>query len=355
MAFYTILLTNNGFDIVALKATTTPTTGTNWSEQDGSVRVETGGGKIVSMWAVEDSSDLHVATQQVDGRVKYHVFDPGTDAWTKKNETVAIIGDHANFDEEPEFPSVSIALRSDGDVMILLAGQDNTTNDDLSFIIVNTGGSWGTLTEFGAGAEHKGMVLTGPDSSDRITAFMNRGGQVTTRSISSSDVFGTLKFLDATPDTATMVIGPALMEGNQVFAPYIDASDKISVVDFTAAANPSFSISVDISDNTVKGHGASAPPFIVACMAVKGSNVHLLYADDATQDIFHDADVDGGGITDVERNDGVTANRLSCHYLSGSDNLAWLYLDGTTTRYDELSLAVAGLLPGGLALMGVGR
>ncbi len=358
MAFYTVLLANGGYDIAALKATTTPTTGTNWSEQNGSVRVETGGGKVVSMWAVEDSSDLHIATQQEDGRVRYHVFDPGTDAWTTKNQVVANPGD-TNFDAVPTDHAVSLALRSDGDV-VLVAAYNDGSNETLRLFIKTT--SWINQAEATAGTastDYTGVSVVGPDSSDRISwAYLDTtNDDVDLQSVDSGTTLGTVTEVDAAVDTATFVLASGVIDSaNKIYIPYIDASDKISVGNWTSGATPTVSVDTDVSDNTVKGHSASALPFAVACLAVKGTDVHLLYADDTTQDIFHDDDVDGGGATDVERNDVVTANRLSCNYLSSSDVLAWLYLDSTTTVYDEFSLAAAptGLLVGSLALLGVG-
>lgn len=359
MAFYTILLGNSGYDIVALKATTAPTTGTNWSEQDGSVRVETSGGKVVSMWAVEDSSDIHIATQQeTDGRVRYHVFDPGTDTWTTKNEYVASVGDHSSFDGDATFSGCSISLRSDGDVVIAFTVFNSGIVDDGVLIISKTT-NWGAIQI--VEETSRSPVLIAAASDDRITCAYNKSDTdtVRTRSLSNTDTLGTAIDVDTTADTATSLVGYGVVDtANELWVPYIDASDQISVAQWTSAADPTGDVTIhaNVSDNTVKGNSTSLRPQVLACLAVKTDDVHLLYADDTTQDIFHDDDVDGGGTTDVERNDAVTANRLSCNYLSISDNLAWLYLDGTNTVYDEFSLAAAptGLPIGSLALLGVG-
>ncbi len=648
MAFYTILLGNSGYDISALKATTTPTTGTNWSEQDGSVRVETGGGKVVSMWVDPDSSDLHVATQQADGRVRYHVFDPGTDSWTTKNEYVVTVGD-TNFDAVPASHAVSLALRSDGDV-VLVAAYNDGSNETLRLFIKTT--TWANQAEATAGTastDYTGVSVVGPDSSDRISwAYLDTtNDDVDLQSVDSGTTLGTVTEIDSAVDTASLIVAPGVIDSaNKIYMPYIDFSNKISVGSWTSGATPTVSVDTDVSDNNLMGYGVSlgagvwrsrsaednnswldvtfgggifvavstdgtnrvmtspdgiswtarsasqvnqwfavihgdgtfvatsfdgtnrvmtstdgiswtnrsasqanqwrglahgdglfvavsnvgtnrvmtsptgetwtnrtasdanewiqvtygngifvavaitgtdrvmtspdgitwtgqtasqanpwrgvaygngifvavassgtnqvmtssdginwvnrtatetnfwryvsfgeglfvaiasdgtnqvmtspdgiawtargAPEdnswraiafkngvfvgvgvlnlgsdtvmtshtntFAVASLAVKTDDVHLLYVDDATQDIFHDDDVDGGGTTDVERNDAVTADRLSCKYLSSSDVLAWLYLDGTTTVYDEFSLAAAptGLPVGSLSLLGVG-
>ena len=100
MAFYTPLLANKDYDIVMLRAASAPETDGSWSEQDGSVRVETGGGKrsklelrriqAVACAVVEDVSanpvliiDLLLNWRDTEGEVLKVVrllsnsFDPG--------------------------------------------------------------------------------------------------------------------------------------------------------------------------------------------------------------------------------------------------------------------------------------
>ncbi len=354
MAFYTPLLAHNGYDIVMLKATSSPTTDGNWSEQDGSVRIGTGGGKVKSLWAVEHSSDIYVATQQEDdGRVRLHVFDPGTDAWTTKNEHVAEIGDHANFDSAPTIHGCSFAVRSDGDVLVEFTGHDDTGGDDDVFYIIRTGTTWGSVASVANSAWNP--ITIGPGSSDRITFIYTIGSQMRMVSISSADVLGTDKNLDTTIDAADLRMGPGIIDSEDtLYIPYIDSPNTISVAHFPSGADPAVSFHLGVGDNTVKGNGASAIPYVVACLAVDGTNVHLLYANDADQDIYHDDDVENGGTTDVEDQDAVTCNRISCAILG--TNLDYVWLDGTTIKYNSIDIGAApAFLPNGLMLVGVGR
>ncbi len=516
MAFYTPMLAHNGYDIVMLKATSSPTTDGNWSEQDGSVRVETGGGKVKSLWSFEHSSDIYIATQQeTDGRVRLHIFDPGTDTWTTKNEFVSEIGDHANFDSVPVLHGCSLAVRSDGDIVVVFTGHDDTGTDDEIFCRSKTT-TWGSVQSVSNDAENP--VAIGPDSSDRITFVYGDVGasDVDTRSISSTDVLGTEVSLDDAADTASLIVAPGIIDsGNEVYVPYIDASNQISVAQFTSAADPTGDITIhaDVSDNqvyrsdiqeqvtssatnnafggisttpderaqsfqysipvevskvdvviatsssppdslaielredssgeptgtllgtvTIEGSiipsgatlftdlvfdnapislsasttywlvftrtgalsnshhyhvygdkagnnyytggtfatddgswvndtaddayfsldsGISISP--VACLAVDGTNVHLLYANDADRDIYHDDDVENGGTTDDEDQDAVTGNRMSCAVLG--TNLDYVWLDGTTIKYNSIDIsgAAPAFLPNGLMLVGVGR
>ncbi len=492
MSFYIPLLANKGFDIVMLKATSSPTTDGNWSEQDGSVRVETGG-KVKSLWSypqyqniaegfdgtgassnvgsllrekqaftftpsatvtlrsvifeqvqdngsptddvkisvqtdssgdpsgteldsvtvadadwpsssaifgvrfagevtltastaywiviertgslnasnfrklssnssgtlvskyfddgswfttsfelsarvmAEEIDDIYVATQQENGRVRLHIFDPSTDTWTTKNEIVADIGDHADFDSVAVLHGCSSGVRSDGDIVVVFTGHDDTSDDDDLFCISKTT-VWGSVQLVANDRENP--VAIGPDSSDRITFVYNdaAAAAVETRSINSSDVLQTAVSIESSADITDSTVGPGVIDsGNEIYVPYIDNSNQISVAQFTSADSPAGDITThaDVGDNTVKGQGASAIPFVVACLAVDGTDVHLLYADDTDADIQHDSDVDGGGTTDVELVAG-TANRISCAVLG--TNLDYVWLDGTTIKYGSLSL-----------------
>ena len=342
MAFYTPLLAHNGYDIVMLKATSSPTTDGNWSEQDGSVRVETGGGRIGSLWSFEHSSDIYVATQQeFDGRVKLHIFDPGTDTWTTKNEYVAVIDDSTDFDEAPDLAGCSIAVRSDGDIVIAFTVNDATIGEDDVLCRSRVGSTWGSIQKIVNDGQNP--ITIGPDSSDRITFIWKErvADDLFTRSISSSDVLGTVVVLDDAIDTAGLVIGPGIIDsGNEIYVPFIDGSNKISVKQFTSAADPTGDITDhdDVSDNTVEGNGRSAPPFVVACLAVDRIDVYLVYADDSSQDMFFDTDVKEGGGKDIEIEDAVTCNRISMNKLATTLGIVWL--DGTTVKYKEIPSGV---------------
>ena len=78
MAVYIPAITADQYRLVMMKTTTSDPADGDWDEQDGSLLL-LGNSQIISMWAVEDGSDIHIATQQANGRVAYHVFDPGMD------------------------------------------------------------------------------------------------------------------------------------------------------------------------------------------------------------------------------------------------------------------------------------
>ncbi len=358
MAFYTPLLSNSGTTLVMMKATSSPTVDGNWSNKDGSVFVSAS--STVSMWAVEHDSDIYVLTMSGMSTVKLHIFDPGTDTWTTKNEMVA--KRDSNLYNKPvpgeeDQAGCSLAIRSDGDIIAVISTEGTLSGVPRIYHRIRTGSTWGSLliTISGNGGRHP--IAIGPAADDRITIiWVNKDfTRIITRSINSSDTLGTLVQVDTGGTASQSPHRGVIDSADEIYIIRTSITDQIIAFNWTSAADPTGDITNLglINDNDVE---TAVSVQAIQSLAVKGTDVHLLYADDATQDIFHDADVDGGGTTDVERNDAVTANRLSCEYLSSSDVLAWLYLDGTTTVYDEFSLAAAptGLPVGSLSLLGVG-
>ncbi len=265
MAKYGILLTSDRHHIVAMKTTVASPADSDWDNQDNAIVLQSYGceSPIKSMWAFEDSSDIHVVTQQESGRVAYHVFDPGTDAWTTADEEVVYPGP-TNFEAPPTTPGVSIAVRGDGDV-IVAAAYDDATPDKRIAVIVRTSGVWSSPSVFDdatAAVDYTNPVLIGPDSSDGITCVHTNvdDSDVEMSFISSTDVITAAGTdVDDAADTATLLVGPGVMDGNTIWVAYIDASNDISTRDWTSAASPSFNdINADVSDSTVLGHGNPA-------------------------------------------------------------------------------------------------
>lgn len=299
--------------------------------------------RVVKSFVEVLGTGINVATQQENGRVAYHVFDPGTDTWTTLDEEVAVLGT-STYVLPPANPGCSIALRSDGDVIVFFGGTSGVPQEHVHYSI-KTGSTWSTLVQINA-ILYTNPIAVGPDGSDRISCIMTEtaGQDVEVISISSTDSKSGVFLLDDSADTADNLVAPGVIDSaNQIFIPYIDASNKISVREFTSSASPgSSTLHADIGDNIVKGQGASAIPYVVACLAISGTDVHLLYANDADADIYHDDDVDGGGGTDVEIKDAVTAERLSCKFDSGGSNILYFYKNGATeVVYDTVVISGA--------------
>ncbi len=501
MATYTPLLAYNNKSIMMMKATGDPNTDGNWANVGGDVYFGQKVGGVKSMWAVEDGSDIHIVTQLENGDVHYHVFDPGTDLWTTMNEVVVQAGD-TNFDNAPVNHAVSLALRSDGDVVVVAAYADAT--DETMRVFSRDGTTWTNRGEATAGTDtsnHTGIVVIGPDTSDRISwvykediiveshddsgsilsfgdatedermaqgfqlsfareitkvlmrvrrrnaptdsvrldimgndglnpdevslgfdtvpaaditsvgadnnawrfnnVFLNGTTQyhlvlsrtgalndtdnytangpdpgfypdgtmrrfrnasqiwvifgathpedllfliiqakIWIRSISSTNALSGETLIDI-GGFADWQLAPGVIDADKIYISYIQSNDRLAAVSWTSAASPAPpSIDFNIGENDVEGNRALVPPFNVTCYAIDGSDVHLLYADDATQDIFHDDNVQAGGSTDVEVKDAVTCNRISANtYDRSGKKLAYVYLDGITSKYAEVDIS----------------
>ncbi len=359
MAFYVPLLKTNGDSefLVMMKATSAPETDGSWANVGGAVFLNLASCATVTLWSAPHSSDIYCVTGDADGNYRFHLFDPGTDTWTVRSELIARPGDHANYTAAKAQPCVSVAVRSDGDVVVGLVGNNGTPNAYV-FIRVRTSGVWGTLTELMVTALeslNSGVVAIGPDTSDRVTfVYKGSAADIETRSVGSTDVLGTETSVDVSPDNSRILAAPGVIDSsNKIYLPYIDLDNQISVADWISAAAPTVSLDSSIGDNTVLGQSAVSPPFITACLALDGTDVHLLYSNLDDSDIFHDSDVDGGGATDTEIQDAVTCNRISARVIG--TNIDYVWLDGTTIKYNQESLGAApAVFRHTLATMGVG-
>jgi len=352
MATYAIMLSSDFKLIVAMKATSDPTVDGNWASV-GEVSVNN---PIKSMWTFEDGSDIHVATQEDSGDVRYHVFDPGTDTWTTKSEFVV-----TNNPNDPAVHACSIALRSDGDVIILYGGIDGA--DDAIYYARREGTTWTTDQQVDGAASTNdyisAVIVLGV--SDRVHFFYKNDNllDILHRSLSSSNVLDTA---DQTVDDSTggsnfrLSRGVSYISGaTKVRIAYKDSGNDVAIGELDSGADPTIATSTGVSDSAVLSINGQA----IFCLANDGTTLHLLYSQDTDKDIFHDENADDAGWgTDDEEKDAVTANRISCNvYTRGSLVLAYLYLDGTTSKYAERSLAVVGdITPpvGSAILAGIG-
>ena len=379
-ALYGVFPSENGTKLTMLKTTSDPPADGNWANADDPIHVwtcasdELGSGVqgqrvggpgsqdfIKSIWTFIHSSDIYVVTQQESGRVAYHIFDPGTDAWTTRDTTVVLAG-ATNFDIRPDIPAVTCAVRSDGDIVIIAAYDDGFQTLRCFTVEGSTITNRGEATTGNSSTDYYGPVAVGPDGSDRITWLYvdATDNDMLYRSITSANSLGSHVSIDSTTDTALLIIGAPIFDGSVAYIPYIDADDQISVYSFTPGDTPSgSSTATGVSDNTVEGNGRSTPPFVVACAAVRSNgDIHFMYANDADQDIYRDVDTGGGFGTDSEEVDAVTCNMLSAYVNEPSDvDLDYFYLNGSTWTFGKFQIA-AGTAPtypiGTLHLLGVG-
>lgn len=303
---------------------------------------------------------LYTVYQQESGRIGLSIFDTGSDTWFSRDGIHVGKPGELDFENTPTFHAVAVAIRSSGQIVVVAANEQDDGDQDLKGVHRQTLG--GGFEAFGAGAgtdnDIFGVSMMPPASDGRITwVFTNdTDDEVTAGSIPDDGSSATLnQTIDATADTARFLVGPGIIDNDdKIYVPYIDASDQVSVANWASAASISASIDADVSDVNVYGQGRTAFPFAAFCLALQGTTgVHLVYARDSDQDISHDDDVDGGGTTDAEIVDAVTANRISCRVI-GTD-ICLFYDDGGTTKFHCEALAALARKAGRLLLLGVGH
>lgn len=340
MPTYAPLLAYSNKSIMMMKATSDPNVDGNWANIGGDVYFGQKSSGVKSMWSVEDGGDIHVATQEDDGRVAYHVFDPGTDTWTTKNEFVV-----TNTPDTANRQACSIALRSDGDVIVLYAGGIIAGRNDIFYARKETG-TWtvnidvyvaGVFDLFGAvavlGASNRVHFFGKNDTNDRAWH----------RSLSSGNSLDTIDEYNFVVGSDDFIHGHGvsyLSGGNtKVRVPYLDSGDTVSFAEFDSEADPTITETTGVGDVATKLQNETG----VHCASVDGTNVHWLHSRDSDADIFHDSnDDDAGWGVDDEEKDAVTCNRISCNvYNRSGQKLAYLYLDGATNKYGERDISGA--------------
>ncbi len=340
MATYAPLLTDSGTRMAMMKASSDPETDGSWASAGGIVRMAAGiNPGVTSIWAFEDDSDIHVATMTVGGRIEYHVFDPGTDTWTLLHDFVDMT---PNTDETTQ-KGVSIALRSDGDVIVLHTEDLFAAANEIHYARKESG-AWTRSQDVESGASSYSGAVIVPGASDRMHFFYNHetAAEVRHRSLSSANALDTSQAVDV--DTSPFVEQSVhhgvtyVSTETKVRCPYATTAGWCSIAELDSGADPTISTSLAGDAATLQDGD-----YYIMCLAVDGTNLHMIYSADADADIDRDEnDDDGGWGTDASVQSGVTCNRISCNvYTRGDRVLAYLWLSGTTATYDEVVLAAA--------------
>ena len=345
-SIYTVLLNSLAPDFLEVHKATDPTD--SFTEQDiinkpNLVNV------VRSMWVFQDGTDLHIVHQEnATERLGYTIFRMATDLW-----------DGTVVDEEVEVPTgvttiligTSIALRSDGDVIVLYAGSADIVHGSPHQRVDyarREGGSWtvGIAVDDGGVEDWIGSVIV-IGSSDRMHFFFKDGinddvFQRTLLSDNSLETFPSAGDLAVAGTEHVFVPGISYDDGGtqRIRCPYEDASGQISYAEFDSADAPgAFTINANVGDNTVRVVDRSP----AACLSVDEIDEHLLYVDSTDRDLYHDKN-DG---VDVEILNGVTMNRISSNvYDRSGTKLAFVYEDVGTIRYNEVDIAVTSSFSG---------
>jgi hypothetical protein len=303
--------------------------GKTWREPDAA-----GAPTTVDIEAVDMVSDgngtLHIATRSATSsteRTFYHRFRMSDHATTQDDWEII---DEIVKTAPVTYQSVAIEWRpTNSDVVLFWVETD--TNDIIKYNIRN--GSWGTEQTLDSQASTEfTYVTTVLGEGDIVHIFYSdtTNGYVYWNRLNLSDALTTRQQM------TTGAIAAGSYRGSMTTPVYWDdaGAEKI-MIGLRPGGSPLYLYSEVITDegapetrkqvsDTAQGDVARSPGTttsdqIVADMAVDGTTVYVLYADDSTLDIWLDSALnDGGWSTDTELHDGVTAHWIRSHIFTHS-------------------------------------
>jgi len=345
-AFYAVVRTDA--DELDVYKATDPTD--SWSVQ-GTNPVHAG--TILGFSTVQDGDVIHMVAWS-SAAYEYYTFNMATDAWVVDQaiETPT---------NAPTFPWASIAVRSDGDVVVVYAGDtDRNMGDTKERVDVNvrTSGSWGGPVALDAGGDvHYGnpnCVLGTNDfvhcvwqtqistADDPPTGWVDGEG----RTLNSSDTLSTVSTLsDADSDLTMTGMAHALSyddAGTQriivMAVAFSFSPNKSPRKHVLATEDGSDNISLDsvdieaLSDNR-QGYGSSTLENAILSGIELNGDLHQLYSGGdlrgEDQDLYYTKSTDDGATWDTptEEIDGITVNYISANIYSNAapTDTGWVF------------------------------
>ena len=359
-SFYAVGVESTG-DIAIYKADSDdPTSG--WTEQDAA---EARGGPAAGacMASVFDGTIIHSAFWN-GFSYSYKPFDTSTDTYNAFQAIDAV-------ENDPTQPWISLAIRSDGDVVAVYAGdtdQNMGGKKERVDFNVRTGGTWGGPVALGVDADvHDGnpncVLGTNDfvhcvwqhtvDTTDPPTAWTDTHG----RSIDpADDSASTLDISDA--DTESVLLGyPNVISYDDGGTQRIIASgfDSAGTTLDTAQATEDGSDEILLTATGVTESFSTEPGFAngeagISTFVELSGDIHCLYSGDgaagADQDLWYTTSADDGASwsAPTEEIDAITVNFISANiYVRGSDTvMAYVYDDGGVQKYNEKVLIAGG-------------
>lgn len=345
---YVILLDSTDASLIECHKATDPTS--SFTEQDSANKPDLTN-TVRSLASVQVSDVIHIATQENTSlRVAYHTFNMATDAWAIKNEQVKA------STTSTKGAAVDIGVRSDGDVIVSYHGDIATvTMTDFSRVVYGRreSASWTidvAVDNGGSSDWMNGTIIQG--SSDRMhLSLINRtasdGFQRCLRSDNTLETFPSA--FDASIVTADLGIGrgAAYVSGGatKVRIPFVNSTLKGAFAQFDSADTPTQSVSSDMTATDVK---VSAGGQYMIDAVANLTNLYALWVDASSVDLMRDVNADDAGWgTDATEFTGTVNGFCGNAYTrSGNYKLAYVVLDGTTVKYNELDLgAAAAFMP----------
>lgn len=346
---YVVALDSADNSIIEVWKATDPTS--SFTEQD-SANKPNSTQNIAAIWAVKHGTTIRIGTQQTTAgsrAVEYHEFntsDAGSnpDTWVTVNEAVATV------DNNSATYGAAICMRSDNDRIVLHNGP-NELIDALRYerVVYSRweGSTWTSnvaVSVTGVQRNHVGAgAVIGESDKAHLFHIDSDASDLMHRSLDSANSLGT-------EHTVYNALLGADLAGVTEPTYYDDGgTERIRI----AFRNATGLVAVGRIDDdgtpattTVSASTASSVNSRPTISLAQRSNGDLQasWADESTVDLYRDvaASPHTSWGTDTYILTSVTVNRLnSSVYVRGGDTvLAYVYLDGTTFKYNEYVLQI---------------
>lgn len=350
-----VILNRTGNSVSAWKAID-PTDSFTRQDDAGAPSTHT---NAFSVWCYLSGSEIHVVSSDtVTPALLYHVFDTASDTWTTTDETIEDIKDVANLADL----SCSIAVRSDGDKVVLYAGdQDNDMGNPYDRVdaAVKTGASWNVGIDVGgvspAAENRRGSVLV-RGSADNMHFFWTNSdvtNEFQARSMNSVDSLGAIRTSDEMTTPFVHTFGPGVAWDDagtwRIAVPFYDNdTDELKISRWTETSGVI---------NAIVGSTVVGPPqdveilnaTVIACACVDGDGrMYVMWSGGGAgpttdRDLWRDDALTPftsfAGETEVI--DATTILKLSCNIYprDGAIKLAFIYDEAGTIKYNEISIS----------------
>lgn len=221
----------------------------SWTEVDAANRPSA----TDDPYAVMHDDEIHIVTQAINSSPLHHVFDTSTDSWTITDDEI----DSGITDTETT-SYAAIAVRSDGDVIVVHEGQTEDVGGTLYSRIVYSrkeGGAWTTSIALdpGGSTDYVGAdIVLGAD--DRVHFFYldDTNNDLYHRSLSSTNTLDSNQVLDSTVSLGFVGVlrRPIRWQDGadvRIGAAYRDSEGGFSMVQFVSEADPTPSFDLNIT------------------------------------------------------------------------------------------------------------
>ncbi|HRA49321.1 MAG TPA: hypothetical protein PK819_14710, partial [Thermomicrobiales bacterium] len=257
--------------------------GLTWTEQDASNALSHSGATdsydVGMPLSGTSAGKLHIAYRTATNTVRVQIFDMATDTFAGTD----VGGANASTVVAADF-GMSVAVRSDGDVLVLMR---NNSNSDI-YVLRYEGSSWASTTINTTNTSIPlDLCMTGNSDMAHILWYENVSFDWTTRSISNANALGTVTDIDSSVMT-TPIFGSTMGYVNdggthRLIAPVPDSDGGLDISYAVSATTPTWTKINSVSPTTV-----TDPGIMGTVIVPYNSSFHALWSGDGRGEIHYD-------------------------------------------------------------------